>query len=336
MSPRPGSVSFVVVTNSAARGVVVHDLLAESGYAYRQPEHFALPLRAIGAQLVIDLHPNDRGPKGTFSGAICHNGNLYCPATPKALFGLSPLARGASEEEVAAPDEQSAELSRYKLGRLTTDDDGYHRVGCPAVLGKCRCPLRPASMARPQHLPEILEPPQLPPVCSTKQGLTVPPGGQREDRVEARLSLGRLALLLRAPKRCGAIELTPEGPGGDQPRRARLAQAHGPHPARPVRRLRLRGRELRARRRLRDPRARGGSPQQPTAAETAKASPPDPCRPRQGDRRPTAVVTPMLGAHLVRPGSAAPRNRARTRRTARRGAVRRVSHPNVKMGEVQT
>ena len=166
----------VVVTNSAARGVVVHDLLADSGYAYRQPEHFALPLRAIGAQLVIDLHPNDRGPKGTFAGAICHNGNLYCPATPKALFGLSPLARGASEDEVAAHDEQSAELSRYKLGRLTTDDnDGYHRVGCPAALGKCRCPLRPASMARPQHLPEILEPPQLPPVCCTKLSLTVPP-----------------------------------------------------------------------------------------------------------------------------------------------------------------
>ena len=152
------------------------DVLADSGYAYKVPEHFALPLRRVGARLVIDLHPADRGMKGTFAGAICHNGNLYCPATPKALFGLSPLARGAGEDEVAAHDEQSAELSRYKLGRLTTDDnDGYHRVGFPAVLGKCRCPLRPASMARPQHLSEILEPPQLPPVCCTKQSLTVPP-----------------------------------------------------------------------------------------------------------------------------------------------------------------
>ena len=35
----------------------------------------------------------------------------------------------------------------YKLGRITTDDaDGYHRVMCPAVMGKIRCPLRPASM----------------------------------------------------------------------------------------------------------------------------------------------------------------------------------------------
>ena len=165
----------VVVANSAASGVAVHEVLADSGYAYKVPEHFALPVRQLGARLVIDLHPADRGMKGTFAGAICANGNLYCPATPKALFGIGPLARGASEEEVIAHDERCAELSRYKLSRLTTDDaDGYHRVGCPAVVGKCRCPLRPPSMARPSHLPEILEPPPLPPACCTKQSLTVP------------------------------------------------------------------------------------------------------------------------------------------------------------------
>ncbi len=30
-------------------------------------------------------------------------------------------------------------------------------------------------MARPSYLPEILEPPQVPPACCTKQSLTVPP-----------------------------------------------------------------------------------------------------------------------------------------------------------------
>jgi hypothetical protein len=169
--------SFVaVVTNAAATGVAVHDVLADSGYSYKVPEHFALPLRRIGARLVIDLHPADRGMKGTFAGAICANGNLYCPATPKALLGLGPLPRGANPEEVAAHDEKTSELSRYKLSRLTSDDqDGYHRMGCPAVAAKCRCPLRPASMARSRCLPEILEPPQVPPACCTKQSLTVPP-----------------------------------------------------------------------------------------------------------------------------------------------------------------
>ena len=46
----------------------------------------------------MDLHPNDRGIKGTFQGAVIANGNLYCPCTPKALFELGPPAPRATEE----------------------------------------------------------------------------------------------------------------------------------------------------------------------------------------------------------------------------------------------
>ena len=51
-------------------------MLADSGYAHRVPEHFALPLRRLGASLVMDLHPHDRGRQGTFRGAVAFNGNL--------------------------------------------------------------------------------------------------------------------------------------------------------------------------------------------------------------------------------------------------------------------
>jgi len=38
-------------------------------------------------------------------------------------------------------DTWSAGLARHKPGRITSDDaDGYHRVMCPAVTGKIRCP----------------------------------------------------------------------------------------------------------------------------------------------------------------------------------------------------
>ena len=47
---------------------------------------------------------------------------------------------------------------------------------CPAVMGKIRCPLRPASMTLDRDRPEILTPPQDPPACCTQQTLTVPPG----------------------------------------------------------------------------------------------------------------------------------------------------------------
>ena len=117
-----------------------------------------------GAALIQDLHPDDRGPKGTHEGAIISNGNLYCPATPRSLLEIGPLARTASKEQAAAHDARTAETARYKLGRLTADDpDGYHRVQCPAVTGKIRCPLRPASMTLDRDRPEILTPPGAPP-----------------------------------------------------------------------------------------------------------------------------------------------------------------------------
>jgi len=174
IDPVPGLVT--VVTNSAASGVVVGEVLADCGYSYKVPEHFAYPLRAAGVHLVVDLHPNDRGQKGTFAGAIAHNGNLYCPKTPEALFSLGPLARGASSEETSAHDARSAELARHKLGRICADDtDGYHRVACPAVMGKVRCALRAPSMALSNTRPEIFEVPELPPTCCTQQSITVPP-----------------------------------------------------------------------------------------------------------------------------------------------------------------
>ena len=42
-------------------------------------------------------------------------------------------------------------------------------------MGKIRCPLRPASMTLDRDRPEILQPPQHPPACCTRQTITVPP-----------------------------------------------------------------------------------------------------------------------------------------------------------------
>jgi len=164
-----------VLTRMPEQGIRLGDMLADSGYAHRNAEAWALPLRAAGAALVQDLHPHDRGPKGTHEGAIIANGNLYCPCTPRALLEPGPLARGATPEDITAHDARTAETARYKLGRLTSDDtDGYHRVACPAVMGKIRCPLRPASMTLDRGRPEILTPPGHPPACCTQQTLTVP------------------------------------------------------------------------------------------------------------------------------------------------------------------
>ena len=172
----PARALVPVLTAMPEHGIPLGDILDDSGYSHRDADAWALPLRAAGAQLVQDLHPSDRGPKGTHEGAVIANGNLYCPATPRSLLELGPLPRGATKEQAAAHDAKTAELARHKLGRLTRDDaDGYHRVACPAVTGKIRCPLRPASMRLDRDRPEILQPPQHPPACCDQRTITVPP-----------------------------------------------------------------------------------------------------------------------------------------------------------------
>ena len=164
-----------VLTAMPAAGIPLGDVLADSGYSHRVPRNWASPLRQAGAALIQDLHPGDRGPKGTHQGAIIANGNLYCPQTPRTLLELAPLARAATPGQAAAHDAKTAELARRKLGRTTTDDaDGYHRVQCPAAMGKIRCPLRPASMTLDRDRPEILTPPEHPQACCTQQAITVP------------------------------------------------------------------------------------------------------------------------------------------------------------------
>ena len=165
-----------VIERMTASGIQIGDLLADSGYAYRVPTTWALPLRALGIDLIQDLHPNDRGPHGTHQGATCCNGNLYCPATPKKLLELSPLAPSANSEQTTVHDQQSAELAKYKLSAITGyDRDGYRRVKCPAAQGKIRCPHRPASMTLNYDRPTIQTPPEHPPACCQQQTITVPP-----------------------------------------------------------------------------------------------------------------------------------------------------------------
>jgi hypothetical protein len=165
-----------VLTAMPAAGIPLGDILDDSGYAHRDAGAWAIPLRAAGARLVQDLHPHDRGPKGTHQGAVISNGNLYCPRTPRPLPELGPPARTAAKEQAADHDRKTSELARYKLGRITADDtDGYHRVQCPAAMGKIRCPLRPASMTLDRDRPEILQPPEHPQACCAQQTITVPP-----------------------------------------------------------------------------------------------------------------------------------------------------------------
>jgi hypothetical protein len=172
----PAAALAAVLIKMHADGIRLGDILADSGFSYRLALTWARPLRAIGAGLVQDLHPQDRGPQGTHEGAIICNGNLYCPATPKPLLQLVALPPAATPAQTAAHDQQTAELARHKLGLHAADDtDGYRRHACPAATGKIRCPLKPQSMTLSRNRPEILTPPPHPPACCTQQTITAGP-----------------------------------------------------------------------------------------------------------------------------------------------------------------
>ena len=95
---------------------------------------------------------------------------------PRPASSISNRSPGGPAQKRSLPTTAAAELARYKLGRVSAPDaDGYHRVRCPAAIGKVRCPLRPASMALGLDRPEIVAPPDPAPPCCTQQTITVPP-----------------------------------------------------------------------------------------------------------------------------------------------------------------
>jgi hypothetical protein len=110
----PARALVPVLTAMPGDGIPLGDILADSGYAHRDAVAWAVPLRQAGARLIQDLHPLDRGPRGTHHGAIIANGNLYCPATPRPLLELTPLARDATPDQAATHDQQTAETTVWR------------------------------------------------------------------------------------------------------------------------------------------------------------------------------------------------------------------------------
>jgi hypothetical protein len=76
----PARAMAPVLTAMPAAGIPLGDILADSGYAHRDPGGWATPLRQAGAQLVQDLHPSDRGPAAPTTAPSSPTGT--CTARP--------------------------------------------------------------------------------------------------------------------------------------------------------------------------------------------------------------------------------------------------------------
>jgi len=99
-----------VLTRMPAAGAPLGDILADSGYAHRDAEAWAIPLRAAGASLIQDLHPHDLfrtkecGPDG--SDVIAGQGTAW-DAQGQAGVALT----SSNEEEAGEPFSTGCPLS---------------------------------------------------------------------------------------------------------------------------------------------------------------------------------------------------------------------------------
>ncbi len=170
----PGGVGVRVLGSLVARGYKPGFLGADRGYTQVAPEHFHLPVRALGYSLVMDYKENDLGRQANSGGAVLVDGCFYCPAMPEPLVSATGDRRAATINEVTFTARIAAR-SAYRLVRKSgPDKDGYERFSCPAVGGHPHviCPLRPTSAAAIGKIP-VLSPPREPPKVCTQQAITI-------------------------------------------------------------------------------------------------------------------------------------------------------------------
>lgn len=166
--------SIPMIDRALADGLTINDLLADNAYPYAL--EWSVEMRRRKIQLIVDLHPGDRGPKGTWLGALDIEGNLYCPSTPKNLQRIDPPGVRANGVEREHYRTQIDLRDKYKfVVQTATDDEGYDRRMCPAVAGKVHCPLWDRLYDREKAIPEIYTPPKAPNKCCTQKTITVPP-----------------------------------------------------------------------------------------------------------------------------------------------------------------
>ena len=350
----PARALVPVLTAMPGHGIPLGDILADSGYAHRDAGAWAIPLRQSGAQLVQDLHPSDRGPRGTHHGAIIANGNLYCPATPRTAARTRPAGPRRHPRPGRRPrpaDRRDRPLQtrpdhQRRRRRLPPGDvpRGHGQDPLPAPPGIHEAGPEPARDPHPARAPAGL----LHPADHHR-----PAGRGRQDpRRSTTTPRSRTPQVLRPAHRRRADLLHRQGPRQQQ-HRPRLDPAHGPDPDHALARLPARRPQPAHPHRLERPPGRQRPPRRRRPAPENPAPPPqDPRQPRRHRsaaitrRHPPAAITGTAqttqpqhaGHHLLPRTAAAARQPARTRPPARTrtGTPCKMSDPNVKISAGQT
>jgi len=158
----------------AAEGLKIGPVAVDMGFSGLRPENFHEPMRALGAEPVMDYTKKDRGVV-MLLGALVTDGRPYCPCLPKELekpnrpprvvLGKEPPAtasqrkkdryardRKALDDALAAIERRRDYLAGHVKGRGYGDGDVWR---CPALEGKVRCTRREDSLDLPDDRPKF-------------------------------------------------------------------------------------------------------------------------------------------------------------------------------------
>jgi hypothetical protein len=157
------------------RGWPAGYLGADRGYTQCLPEHFHLPVRALGYSLVMDYKAAELGRQANSQGALMVDGSFYCPAVPEDLITASSDKRAGIIDDAMYKARISARASWRLVHKEGPDADGYERFACPAQGEHPHlcCPLRPQANALGKV--PVLSPPPAPPKICTQSAITVAP-----------------------------------------------------------------------------------------------------------------------------------------------------------------
>ncbi len=96
----PGGTGARLLAQVHSRGWPAGYLGADRGYTQCRPEHFHLPVRALGYSLVMDYKAAELGRQGQQPGSGHGGRRLYCPAMPEELITASADKRAGQLDDV--------------------------------------------------------------------------------------------------------------------------------------------------------------------------------------------------------------------------------------------
>jgi hypothetical protein len=173
----PAGTAVRVLASMVARGHQPGPLGADRAYTAALPEHFHLPVRALGFTPVMDYRIDQLGIQANSGGALLVEGAWYCPAMPAPLVAATTDRRAGTIDHDTYQTRIAARRP-YRLKRKQgPDPDGYERLACPATGHHpgLMCPLRAASLQPRDGRPKVTDPPTEPPKICAQSAITIAP-----------------------------------------------------------------------------------------------------------------------------------------------------------------